>query len=233
VKKLPPRDKKGRFKKKTVQDVDLSDSTFPSSNSSPLDTPETNHRALEQLQDYTEESEYEVAQQPADDEDNDKESLAGAPDPSTVLLSEQQPQSSAKTSVLVLEQLPFPHEEQPSPPREQRPFPSLIPKKPRATKATVATVPTLMKLRFTSPSNTMASGPLPALFHGKESENAQNFMRSTEAYFLINRITDKATKVALFAALISAGSQADHWWTNLDAQHKATWTMVKAAFEAK
>ncbi|KAG2742821.1 hypothetical protein P692DRAFT_201724556 [Suillus brevipes Sb2] len=78
----------------------------------------------------------------------------------------------------------------------------------------------------------MASGPLPALFHGKESENAQNFMRSTEAYFLINRITDKATKVALFAALISAGSQAD-WWTNLDAQHKATWTTVKAAFEAK
>ncbi|KAG1854360.1 hypothetical protein C8R48DRAFT_590732 [Suillus tomentosus] len=79
----------------------------------------------------------------------------------------------------------------------------------------------------------MASGPLPALFHGKESENAQNFMRSTEAYFLINRITDETTKVALFSALISAGSQADHWWTNLDAQYKSTWTTVKAAFETK
>ncbi|KAG1781382.1 hypothetical protein EV702DRAFT_1248390 [Suillus placidus] len=79
----------------------------------------------------------------------------------------------------------------------------------------------------------MASSPLPALFHGKEGENAQNFLRSTEAYFLINRITDEAVKVALFSALISAGSQADYWWTNLDVAHKSTWTLVKTAFENK
>lgn len=79
----------------------------------------------------------------------------------------------------------------------------------------------------------MTGVPLPALFHGKESENAQNFLQSTEAYFLVNQIADEAVKVALFAALISAGSQADHWWTNLDVQHKAAWRDVKAAFEVK
>lgn len=205
---------------------------FPSSDSSPLDTPETNNCALELLQEQAEESEYEVAQQLANDEEDDKESLAGAPDPSTIIFSEQQPQSPTHASVLALEQLPFPHEQQPSPPRERRPFPSFIQAKPRATKATIPAAPALAQLRPT-PINVMASGPLPALFHGKESENAQNFMRSTEAYFLINRITDEAMKVALFSALISAGSQADHWWTNLDAQHKGTWTTVKAAFETK
>ncbi|KAG1841794.1 hypothetical protein DFJ58DRAFT_732298 [Suillus subalutaceus] len=79
----------------------------------------------------------------------------------------------------------------------------------------------------------MTGVPLPALFHGKENENAQNFLQSTEAYFLVNQIVDEAIKVALFAALISAGSQADHWWTNLDAQHKTTWTAIRTAFETK
>ncbi|KAG1760909.1 hypothetical protein EDD22DRAFT_954542 [Suillus occidentalis] len=231
-KKLPKRDKKGHFIKKNASEADLSDSTFPSSDSSPLDTPETNHRALELLQEQAEESEYEVAQQLANDEEDDKESLAGAPDPSTILFSEQQPQSPAHTSIVALEQLPFPHEQQPSPPRERRPFPSFIQAKPRATKATIPAAPALAQLRPT-PINVMASGPLPALFHGKESENVQNFMRSTEAYFLINRITDEAMKVALFSTLISVGSQADHWWMNLDAQHKGTWTTVKAAFKTK
>lgn len=202
------------------------------SDSSPLDTPETNHCLLELLQEQAEESEYEVAQQLANDEEDDKESLAGAPDLSTIIFSEQQPQSPTDASVLVLEQLPFPHEQQPSPPRERRPFPSFIQAKPRATKATIPAAPALAQLHPT-PINVMASRPLPALFHGKESENAQNFMRSTKVYFLINRITDEATKVVLFSALISVGSQADHWWTNLDAQHKGMWTTVKAAFEMK
>ncbi|KAG2349505.1 hypothetical protein BDR05DRAFT_994532 [Suillus weaverae] len=184
---LPPRDKKGRFIKKTSINPELSDSSFPSSDSSPLDTPEIDHRALEQEH---EESEHEVIRQLADnDQDDDEESLPGAPDPSTIV------------------------------------FPSFQPHKPIPT-ITLSAAPN-------KPANIMTGVPLPALFHGKENENAQNFLRSTEAYFLVNQIADEAIKVALFAALISAGSQADHWWTNLDAQHKTTWTAVRTAFETK
>lgn len=177
----PPRDKEGRFIKKTTSYLELSDTTFPSSDSSPLDTPEINQRALEHEH---EESEHKVIQQLADDE----ESLPGAPDPTTSIFH---PQSPKHIPVVVLPPVP------------------------------------------NKPTKVMTGVPLPALFHGKESENAQNFLQSTEAYFLVNQIADEAVKVALFAALISAGSQADHWWTNLDVQHKAAWRDVKAAFEVK
>lgn len=177
----PPRDKEGRFIKKTTSYLELSNTTFPSSDSSPLDTPEINQRALEHEH---EESEHEVIQQLADDE----ESLPGAPDPTTSIFH---PQSPKHIPVVVLPPVP------------------------------------------NKPTKVMTGVPLPALFHGKESENVQNFLQSTEAYFLVNQIADEAVKVALFAALISAGSQADHWWTNLDVQHKAAWRDVKAAFEVK
>ncbi|KAG2068837.1 hypothetical protein BDR04DRAFT_1119543 [Suillus decipiens] len=55
----------------------------------------------------------------------------------------------------------------------------------------------------------------------------------TEMYILINRIKDEAVKVALFSTLISVGSQADLWWTNLHAAHKANWTAIRTAFIAK
>jgi hypothetical protein len=54
-----------------------------SGESSPLDTPETIQRTLEQ--ELSTESEYEVNQQLADDEDRDDESLPGAPEPSIIL----------------------------------------------------------------------------------------------------------------------------------------------------
>ncbi|KAG2040238.1 hypothetical protein BDR03DRAFT_1008212 [Suillus americanus] len=75
-------------------------------------------------------------------------------------------------------------------------LPSFQPQKP---------IPTVtLSAALSKPVNTMTGVPLPALFHGKENENAQNFLRSMEAYFLVNQITDEAIKVALFAALISA-----------------------------
>ncbi|KAG1774664.1 hypothetical protein EV702DRAFT_1237851 [Suillus placidus] len=233
---LPPRDKKGRFLKKASSNAEFSDTTLPSSDSSPLDTPEINQRVLER--DHKE-SEHEVIQQLIDDEDDDQESLPGAPDRSIALPTEYQLQSSEQAHTRTLEQLPFPHEKQPSPPREYGPSFSFTLAKPRTMQVTIATAPNFVKQCLTpaaaptQTANVMASSPLPALFHGKEGENAQNFLRSTEAYFLINRITDEAVKVALFSALISAGSQADYWWTNLDAAHKSTWTLVKTAFENK
>ncbi|KAG2150749.1 uncharacterized protein EDB93DRAFT_1103446 [Suillus bovinus] len=82
---LPPRDKKGHFRKKTPCNPDLSDSTFPSSESSPLDTLEIDQRMLENEQD---ESEYKVNQQLADD---DEESLPEAPDQSTIVFPSFKP----------------------------------------------------------------------------------------------------------------------------------------------
>lgn len=76
------------------------------------------------------------------------------------------------------------------------------------------------------------TGP-PAVFHGRSDENAQNFLRATEMYILINGIKDEAVKVELLGTLISAGSQADLWWTNLDTKHKANWSSIRTAFITK
>ncbi|KAG1733208.1 uncharacterized protein EDB91DRAFT_1084486 [Suillus paluster] len=103
--------------------------------------------------------------------------------------------------------------------------------KPRATQATVPPhkLTSLLPTPITTPRMANAAGP-PALFHSRGDENAQNFLQGTEMYILINGIKDKAVKVALFSTLISAGSQADLWWTNLDVKHKANWSTVSTAF---
>jgi hypothetical protein len=77
-----------------------------------------------------------------------------------------------------------------------------------------------------------SAGP-PVVFHGRNDENAQNFLWATEMYILVNGIKDEAVKIELFGTLISAGSQADLWWTNLDTKHKASWSAVRAAFITK
>ncbi|KAG2743043.1 hypothetical protein P692DRAFT_201809349 [Suillus brevipes Sb2] len=77
-----------------------------------------------------------------------------------------------------------------------------------------------------------STGP-PALFHGRSDKNAQNFLRGTEMYILINGVKDEAVKVAIFSTLISVESHADLWWTNLDSAHKVSWAAVRAAFIAK
>lgn len=52
-------------------------------------------------------------------------------------------------------------------------------------------------------------------------------------YILINGVKDEAVKVAIFSTLISAGSHADLWWTNLNTVHKTSWSAVRAAFVTK
>jgi hypothetical protein len=111
--------------------------------------------------------------------------------------------------------------------------------KPRATQATTPSQK-LISLRTKTIANlpthtsrmSNSAGP-PAVFHGRNDENAQNFLRATEMYILVNGIKDEAVKIELFGTLISAGSQADLWWTNLDTKHKTSWSAVRAAFIAK
>lgn len=79
----------------------------------------------------------------------------------------------------------------------------------------------------------MANVPAPSLFYGNSTENPQNFLREAERYIQLNRIPDEATKVIIFSTFISAGSEADIWWTTLNASHKQTWAAVKTAFEAE
>ncbi|KAG1760455.1 hypothetical protein EDD22DRAFT_954912 [Suillus occidentalis] len=180
-----------------------------------------------------EESEQEVIQQLADDE----ESLSGAPDPLSInlpLFEDNQPEEGDEE----IKSLQFPTAEPPSPPREPPPPPALTPVKPRAMQATVPShsltlqIPTLAATPTCTPHMSNTTGQ-PALFHGRSDENAQNFLRGTEMYILINGVKDEAVKVAIFSTLISAGSQADLWWTNLDMVHKVSWTAVQAAFIAK
>jgi hypothetical protein len=237
-KKLPPRDEHGRFKKRKRVEPELTDSTLPSSDSSPLDTPEINQRALEIEQD---ESEQEVIQQLADDEQSladDEESLSGAPDPSSITLPLFDGSQTEEEEDERRKPLQFPTVEPPSPPRDPPQTPVPTPIKLRATQATVPShkltsqIPTLVTTTSATPHMSNATGP-PALFHGRSDENAQNFLRGTEMYILINGVKDEAVKVAIFSTLISAGSQADLWWTNLDTAHKASWSAVRTAFIAK
>ncbi|KAG1901665.1 uncharacterized protein F5891DRAFT_1172444 [Suillus fuscotomentosus] len=202
----PPRDKKGRFKKKT-------------------------HK-LEQEQ---EESEHEVIRQLADDE----ELLPGAPDLSLITFSFLNDESIEKESHEETQSLQFPPVEPPSPLRE--PWSPFV--KPRATQAItplhkptslfiapIVTPPNITPTHTSRISN--STGP-PAVFHGRSDKNAQNFLRATEMYILVNGIRDEAVKVKLLGTLISAGSQADLWWTNLDTKHKVSWTTIRAAFITK
>lgn len=105
----PPRDKKGRFTKKIRSDGEFSENTLPSSDSSPLDTPEIDQRELEQDQ---EESEHEVIRQLADDE----ESLPGAPDPSLIIFLLPGDDNIEKENHEGTRSLRFPPVEPPSPP---------------------------------------------------------------------------------------------------------------------
>jgi len=111
--------------------------------------------------------------------------------------------------------------------------------KPRATQATTPSqklislhTETIANLPTHTSRMSNSAGP-PAVFHGWNNENAQNFLRATEMYILVNGIKDEAVKIKLFGTLISAGSQADLWWTNLDTKHKTNWSAVRAAFIAK
>ncbi|KAG1840387.1 hypothetical protein DFJ58DRAFT_845389 [Suillus subalutaceus] len=129
-KELSPRDKKGQFLKKKHSNGELSNTTLPSSDSLPLDTPEINQRALEHEH---EESEHEVIWQLADD----KESLTGALDPSAITLPNFNNDNEEKEDSEETENFQFPPVEPPSPPREPPLPPALTPVKPRATQATV------------------------------------------------------------------------------------------------
>ncbi|KAG2134300.1 hypothetical protein BD769DRAFT_1665342 [Suillus cothurnatus] len=54
-----------------------------------------------------------------------------------------------------------------------------------------------------------------------------------EAYIAVNHITDEVIMILLLGTFISAGSDADVWWTGLGALQKATWAKAKAAFLVK
>ena len=122
------------------------------------------------------------------------------------------------------ENLPFPPVQPPSPPHAPSVQPVLTPAKPRAKPAT-----TPKQIAVTTPMSGPTGNPLP-LFHGCDDENSTNFIWNFEGYIIVNHIVDEAMKILLFSTFISAGSEADVWWTNLTPNEKSTWTLAKAAF---
>ncbi|KAG1774893.1 hypothetical protein EV702DRAFT_1199988 [Suillus placidus] len=210
-KTLPPRGPKGWFMAKGLSDTDNSSSTFTSSASSPLDTPEINEQQLipdEEESEYRDNLDHEVAE------------------PRAILL----PAFHWGSTVLQSEpdNLPFPPAQPPSPPHVPLVQSISTPAKSRARPATVPTQTPKISAPMAGPV-----GNPPPLFHGRDDENATSFIRSFEGYIIINHITDEAVKILLFSTFISAGSEADVWWTSLSAQAKSTWTLAKAAFLAK
>ncbi|KAG2113680.1 hypothetical protein DEU56DRAFT_919683 [Suillus clintonianus] len=213
IAKLPPRKiahprgPDGRFFKRTTETVDPFN--FTSEESSPLDTPEIRERALEQDPSL---SEQEVNQQLADDEDAD--SLQGAPEPDTVIPFQFPALDPPKAPAITAK----PHIQQ------------NLTATPKET-SVVQTVATSNKTS-TNPIR-MAGMPEPSIFYGRDDENPQNFFKSVERYIYLNRVSDDATKVIIFSTFISAGSEADIWWSTLDTAKKVTLDLVKAVFEVQ
>jgi hypothetical protein len=179
--------------------------------------PETAQRTLEQ--ELSTESEYEVNQQLADDEDRDNKLLPGAPEPN-VILPIPEPN---------VQMIPFPytqHQHKLHIPiaqfLDQQAILPFLTSKPtlKLQTPTAATPPQI-------PFIPMASVPAPSTFKGKETENPQNFLWEVERYIYLNRITDKVMKVVIFSTFIYAGSQADIWWNGLATSKKTTWVDVK------
>ncbi|KAG2097401.1 hypothetical protein BD769DRAFT_1677796 [Suillus cothurnatus] len=212
---LPPRGPGGQFIK-VVAHTELSELSA-SRESSPLDTPEISQRTLDQ--EVLTESEYEVNQQLAEDEDRDDDSLPGAPEPG-ITLPIIEPDAPM---------IPFPHIQ----PQDKPPIPAIQPLRQLLasslykSKSHTQTITIPQQIPFAP----MASIPAPSTFEGKESENPQNFLREVERYIYLNHITDEVTKVVIFSMFIYAGSQADLWWNGLDTSKKTTWQDVKKEFE--
>jgi hypothetical protein len=212
---LPPRGPGGQFIKAVVC-TELSELSA-SGESSPLDTPEISQRTLDQ--EALIESEYEVNQQLAEDEDRDDDSLQGAPEPG-ITLPIIEPDAPT---------IPFLHTQ----PQDEPPIPVIQPLRQLLASSLYKSKSRMQTITIPQqiPFALMASIPAPSTFEGKESENPQNFLREVERYIYLNRITDKATKVVIFSMFIYAGSQADLWWNGLDASKKTTWQDVKKEFE--
>ncbi|KAG1775476.1 hypothetical protein EV702DRAFT_1199229 [Suillus placidus] len=207
-KSLPPRGKGGRFIKKTAPTSETSE--FASEDSSPLDTPEINERALADNDPSA--SEHEVNEQLEERED-DEDSLPGAPDPSLTIPIPELTQPIPFPSTQYSHQLTIPTTSEP------RPF----------LRRSIILTPIPAQIQYLP----MATTPAPSSFNRNDNENPQNFLREVERYIHISRITDEATKVVLFSTFISAGSQADIWWGTLTAAHTASWATVKAVFQAQ
>ncbi|KAG1894553.1 uncharacterized protein F5891DRAFT_1195123 [Suillus fuscotomentosus] len=184
----------------------------------PRDTPEFTSNEIEDQPTDQENSEYEsheVCQQLEQTDEEDKESLVGAPDPeaNTLPTFDDQPPKILSTVVQsqkIITPWPFP---------PTTPIKTFL--KPITAKAT--SQPPKPK-KMSGNSNT------PGWFHGKANENAQNFLREVECYVVLNELKTEQGKITVFSTLLSAGSIADTWWNKLDSTHKNTWADVKTAF---
>jgi len=193
-------------------------------NSSPLDTPEIVTRTLDGTTSDT--RDYKADLEDNQEENNDHDSLLGAPNPDTVI---------------------WPTEEVPSPPldpseRIQRsihktPLPASLPSISTPTKPLVLRSPTalpslLKSLQLPQPRK-MNNNSAPGWFHGKSDKNAQNFLKEVDRYIVLNDLKNEAAKIVVFSMLLSSGSVADLWWTKLDSTKKTTWADVQITFNSR
>ncbi|KAG2129745.1 hypothetical protein DEU56DRAFT_758031 [Suillus clintonianus] len=164
------------------------------------------------------------------EEDDKPESLAGAPDPSTITWpSEELPSPTLEPK------------EQTTRPIRKTPVPASLPTVATPTRPTTLYLPN----PAAPPKNSqpirqtvaqpwkMAKSSTPSWFHGKPEENAQNFLKEVDRYSILNDLKTEAAKVVVFSTLLSAGLTADLWWTKLDSSKKTTWADMQTEFSKK
>jgi hypothetical protein len=228
-KNLPLRGPRGWFISKALLDTDNSSSTFTSSASSPIDTPEINEWQLST--DEEESEQWDTTGQEVSEhlKEDDEDSLPDTPEPFAILLPAFHWDAGIPPSVQTREDnLPFPAVQPPSPPHESTVLSVIMPLKIRTRPTTVFKQTQNTKIPMLMPSSNA-----PLVFHGCDSENSASFIRTLEGYILIHHVTDEALKTLLLGTFIAAGSEADGWWTSLDPVEKSTWAKAKAAFLTK
>ncbi|KAG2349707.1 hypothetical protein BDR05DRAFT_994705 [Suillus weaverae] len=207
-----PRGPKGQFiSKKSL--TSLSDTSFAntSAESSPLDTPELRANEIEEHlpdQENPEHESQEVCQQLEQANEEDRESLAGAPDPEANTLPTFNDQPPKTLIAVVQSQSPI----------ILWPVPPITPIKTFLKPITAKTTPQSLAKPLSKSKKMSGSSSAPGWFHSKADENAQNFLREVEHYIMLNELKMEQGKIMVFSTLLSAGSIADTWWNKLDSK---------------
>ena len=68
-------------------------------------------------------------------------------------------------------------------------------------------------------------------FHGRERENASNFLDDLEMAFLVSRRDEDAVKLKAFPLVLR--EEAKSWFARLLAEKKRSWEVLKDTFMAK
>ncbi|KAG1726925.1 hypothetical protein EDB19DRAFT_1833269 [Suillus lakei] len=163
-----------------------------------------------------------------DKDDEDHNSLAGAPERDTYNLSTFDNQPTHPTDAVPAFTLLTQPTAWPVPPTMPS-KPITTPRVPAKPAKHLVVQPSSQQVTQLIVKRRMATAT-PNWFHGQADENAQNFLRDMDRYIMLNELKTETGKVMVLSTLLSAGSVADTWWMKLESLKKSMWQDMRTAF---